>query len=268
LLTILAAACAFAQEPRRVDLKGSIHSDTEVIYHGYVVELIGTVQRETWKSDVMSDGTFVVRDMPDGDYVLRVLTYQGAVLKEEFVSLHGGGSQVDVALPHLDRPAPGGPVSVRELQHPPSAKALRAAAAAQRYSQEGERGKAVEELQKAIRLSPDFAAAHSNLGAEYIRLKEYAAARQEIRRALEIAGWNALDLCNLAFVDAAEQRFPEAIEEAKAALRTDPSNGNAHYILGTLLLLDKRTEAEGVRHLQQAAPTVPGAREMLAQLRR
>jgi tetratricopeptide (TPR) repeat protein len=215
----------------------------------------------------MADGTFVVRDLPDGDYVLRVLTYQGAVLKEAFVNVQGPSTMVDVALPHVDRPAPGGPVSVRELQHPPSAKAVRAAAAAQRFSHEGERGKAVEELQKAIRISPDFAAAHSNLAAEYIRMKNYEAARQEIRQSLEIAGPNSVDLCNLAFVDAAEQRFAEAIEEAKAALRADPSSGNAHYILGTLLQLDKRTTAEGVRHLERAAQTVPGARQMLAHLR-
>jgi tetratricopeptide (TPR) repeat protein len=267
LVGAVAVACAFAQEPHRADFNGSIHSDREAIYHGYVVELSGTVQRETWKADVMADGTFVVRDIPNGDYVLRVMTYQGAILKEEFVNVHGTGSTVDVTLPHVDRPAPGGPVSVRELQHPPAARAVRAAAAAQRFSQEGERGKAVEELQKAIRISPDFAAAHSNLAAEYIRMQEYEAARREIERSLEIAGPNAVDLCNLAFVDTSEHRFPQALEEVKAALRADPANGNAHYILGALLLLDQRTSAEGVRHLEQAAQTVAGAREMLARLR-
>jgi tetratricopeptide (TPR) repeat protein len=257
-------ACAFAQEPHKVDFKGSIHSDSELIFHGYVVELSWTAKHETWKSDVMSDGSFVVRDVPDGDYVLRVLTYQGTVLKEQFVNVWGPAGTVDVMLPHADRVVPGGPVSLRELQHPPAAKAVRAAAAAQRLSQEGDHGKAVDELQKAIRISPDFAAAHSNLAAEYIRRKDYPAARQEIQRSLEIAGPNAVDLCNLAFVDTAEHRFPEAVDAVKAALRSDPANANAHYILGTLLVLDKRTADEGIRHLQQAAPTVRGAREMLA----
>jgi tetratricopeptide (TPR) repeat protein len=249
-----------------VDLKGTIHSEKEAIYHGYVVEVSAAAPHQTWRADVMSDGAFVVRDLPVGDYVLRVMTYMGGVVKEQFVSVNGFSSIVEVTLPQAD-PTPGGPVSVRELQHPPAAKAVRAAAAAQRFSQEGERGKAVEELQKAIRISPDFAAAHSNLAAEYIRMREYGPARQEIQRSLEIAGPNVVDLCNLAFVDTAEHRFPEALEEARGAVRADPANDNAHYMLGTLLMLDKRTSAEGVRHLEQAAQTMPGAREMLARVR-
>lgn len=267
LFASLTAVCAFAQEPHRFDFKGAIHSDTEVIYHGYVVELSVPAQHESWKADVMSDGTFAIRDIPEGDYVLHVMTYMGAVLKEEFVSVHGAANMVDVRLPQADRSAPGGPVSLRELQHPPAAKALRAAVAAQRFAQEGENGRAVEELQKAIRISPDFAAAHSNLAAEYIRMKDLAAARQEIQRSLEIAGPNAIDLCNLAFVDTTERKFPQALDEVKAALRADPSNANGHYILGTLLLLDPKTAEEGIKHLERAAQTMPGAREMLAHLR-
>ena len=266
LVASLTAVCAFAQETHRFDFKGAIHSDTEVIYHGYVVEISAMAQHESWKADVMSDGTFVIREIPDGDYVLRVMTYQGAVLKEEFVSVHGVASMVEVRLPHAERTVPGGPVSLKELQHPPAAKALRAAVAAQRFAQEGENGKAVEELQKAIRISPEFAAAHSNLAAEYIRMKDYGAARQEIQRSLAIAGPNAIDLCNLAFVDTMEYNFPKALEEVKAALREDPANANGHYILGTLLLLDQRTKEEGVRHLEQAAQSLPGAREVLAHL--
>ena len=84
---------------------------------------------------------------------------------------------------------------------------------------------------------------------------------------MEITGPNAVDLSNLAFVDTAERRFAEALEDARAAVRADPSNAGAHYILGTLLLLDQRTMAEGVRHLEQAAPAVAGAREVLERVR-
>jgi anti-sigma-K factor RskA len=61
-----------------------------------------------------------------------------------------------------------------------------------------------------------------------------------------------------------EQNFPKALQEVRAALREDPANGNGHYILGTLLVMDPRMVEEGMRHLQQASQTVPGAREMLA----
>ena len=163
--------------------------------------------------------------------------------------------------------APGDPGYVIDVSGAGVLASSHAPAAAQRFSQEGEDGKAVEELQKAIRISPDYAAAHSNLAADYIRMKDYGEARREIQRALEIAGPNAVDLCNLAFLDTAEGRMPQALENVKAALRADPANANGHYILGTLLLLDKRTAEEGVRHLEQAAQTVPGARLMLSKLR-
>jgi len=261
------AVCASAQDPQKAELRGSLRSDVEVMFHGYMVEVSSVVQHQSWKADVMSDGTFALRDVPPGDYVLRVTTYQGAVLKEEFVSMHGVSSNVDVILPKQERAAPGGPVSLRQLQNPPAAKAIRLAAAGQRFAHDGEDRKAVEDLQKAIQISPDFAAAHSNLAVEYIKLKQYPAARHEIQKALSIAGPNAVDLCNLAFIDTAENRIPQAIDEVKAALREDPNNPNGHYILGTLLLLDRRTAAEGVQHLEQAAPNVAGARQMLAHLR-
>src|SRR5215472_16546401 len=111
LVFSLPLACAFARAPHKYDFKGAIHSETEVIYRGYVVELSSMALHETWKTDVMSDGTFLVRDIPDGDYLLRVTTYQGAVLKEEFVSVLGVASTVEVLLPAVERTAPGGPVS-------------------------------------------------------------------------------------------------------------------------------------------------------------
>ena len=117
-------------------------------------------------------------------------------------------------------PRPGGTVSIRELLHPPARKAVEAAAAAQKFAGSGNYRKAVEQLQKAIRISPEYAAAHSNLAVEYIHLKDYARARAEVERALEISGPNAL-----AYLNATEHRYPEAIEAAKAALRADPADG-------------------------------------------
>ena len=266
LVTVMAFALG-AQEPATMEVRGTLHSDRVVYFHDYVVELSAISQHDKWRVDVMGDGTFLLRDVPAGDYVLRVLTYGDSVLKEEFVSVREHATVLDVAMPQEERAAPGGVISVRELQHPPAAKAVEAAARAQRLEGAGETQKAIEVLRKAIRISPDFAAAHTNLAAAYIRTGDYAGARREIARSLEIAGPNAVDLCNLAFVDTAERRYGDAVETARAALRADPGSGNAHYILGTLLLLDRRTEAEGLRHLEQAAPAVVGARQALRRWR-
>lgn len=267
---LLGCACvrAGAQDQQEIEIRGTVHSEPDVLLHGYVVEITQLAGlHESRRTDVNSDGTFTMRNVPAGDYTLSVMTYQGGVLKQEFVTVRDRPTVLDVTLPHDDHARPGGPVSVRELQHPPARKAVEAAAAAQKFARAGNQAKAVEQLQKALRISPDFAVAHSNLAVQYIRMREYERARREIQEALVIAGPNAVDLCNLAFADAVEQRLPEAFEAVRAALRADPGYANAHYVLGSLLILDRQTAPEGIRHLEQAAPTIPGAREMLRHVR-
>ena len=269
ILMLCAFRWAGAQDAQAVEVRGTVHSQQPTFLEGYVVEIRDlTPQHQTWRADVNIDGSFVLRNVPRGDYVLCVLNYRGGEIKQELVSVREAAAPVDVYLPREDRAAPGGRVSVRQLQHPPSRKAVEAAAAADKLARAGDTDRAVEQLRKAIRISPDFAAAHSNLGVQYIRERHWAEARAEIERALAIAGPNALDLCNLAFVDAAEGRYGEAMERARAALRADPAYANAHYVLGALLLMDRRTQEEGIRHLERAAEAVPGAREMLARVRR
>ena len=71
---------------------------------------------------------------------------------------------------------------------------------------------------------------------------------------------------NLAFALAGLQRLPDAIESAKAALRIDRNHAAAHYVLGSLLALDRETRDEGVAHLEVAARTLESARKALARL--
>jgi tetratricopeptide (TPR) repeat protein len=263
---MILCAClpAVAQDPQSIEVKGLVRSENEPFLYGYMVELSGLTSRpEALRADVHSDGSFAVRGVTPGDYLLRVTTSGGGVVKEEFVSVREHATTLEVRLPHADRPGPAGTISVNQLQHPPSARAVQAAATAQRFVASGKQEKALEELRKAIRISPDYAAAHSNLGALYIRMRDYADARPEIERSLAIAGPNAIDLANLAFLEATDQRIPEAVDTARAALRADPANAHAHYLLGTLLLLDRRTVPEGVRHLERAAAQIPSARAAL-----
>ncbi len=264
LMILFACLRAGAQEVQTIEVKGTVHSDEPFLY-GYVVELTGLASRtDTFRTDIHTDGSFDLRGVPPGDYMLRIRGARGGgTVTEELVSVYAHPATLDINLPRAERPGPPETISVRQLQHPPSPKALEAAASAQKFVESGKNEKALEQLRKAIRLSPDFAAAHSNLGALYIRMGDSAAARPEIEQSLAIAGPNAIDLTNLAFVDACDRRLREAVEHARAALRADPSNTHAHYVLGALLVLDRRTAAEGIRHLQRAAEEIPSARAAL-----
>jgi len=76
-------------------------------------------------------------------------------------------------------------------------------------------------LEKAIKLSPDFAEAHTNLAAQYMRLSEFEKAYEQARIGLEIAGPNIRDLTNLAAAEWALGRSIEALDHARAALHLD-----------------------------------------------
>ncbi len=264
---ILFAASAGAQEPQMANVKGRLHSETDRILYGYVIELeqLGS-HGEIVRADVESDGDFGFRNIPVGEYVLRITNFHGEAISQQFVSIHEKTASVDVRLPASPPKPTGATISLAELRHPPARKAVDACAAAQRFSESGHYDRAAGELEKAVRISPDFAPAHSNLGVQYLRMRRYDEARTEIQRSLEIVGPNPRDLANLSFAMAGLWRLPEAIESAKGALRLDRENAAAHYVLGSLLALDRETRGEGRAHLEVAAKTLASAREALERL--
>jgi tetratricopeptide (TPR) repeat protein len=178
------------------------------------------------------DGSFTLRRVPYGDYQLIVADGAGDPVHQEFITISGITAPITITLRGIDRPQrPGGPVSLSQLQHPPAKKAFQAMQAAQRFSQSGDHEKAEVELQKAVRISPYFADALTNLAVQHIYMKRYGEAQAELSRALEIAGPNPLILTNLAATECALDRATEAIRYARAALQLEPDYPQARYIL-------------------------------------
>ena len=119
-------------------------------------------------------------------------------------------------------------ISLTELMHPPDKKAVRAFQAHRVLSSPGKYDAAAMELEKAIRVRPQFAAAHGNLGVQFYRMGRYEESAAATARAVEIGGTDPLRLCNLAIAEARLQRYEEAAKSARAALRLSgghPSNG-------------------------------------------
>jgi tetratricopeptide (TPR) repeat protein len=261
--------CAGAQEVRTSTLKGRLHADDRAVILGYVIEMEESRSHgEIVRADVESGGDFTFRQLPFGDYVLRITTYQGEPVAQQFVTIQERMAVLDIQLPRRPATPTGGTVSLSQLRHPPAAKALAAFAAAQRFAESGHYDRAAEELQKAASISPEFAPAHANLGVQYLRMRRFDDARAEIERALSLGGPNPRDLSNLSFAFAALQRVPEAIEAARAALRLDRQNAPAHYLLGSMLVMSPETRGEGVAHLEVAAKSMQSARQALEALER
>jgi hypothetical protein len=72
-------------------------------------------------------------------------------------------------------------------------------------------------------------------------------------------------LCNMAYAQYALHRYGEGTRTAREALRLDPSYAQAHYLLGSFLVVDRRPE--GLRHLEAAARSMPAAQAELERAR-
>jgi tetratricopeptide (TPR) repeat protein len=262
---------AWSQTPETIaNVKGELHSDKPVYFPDFWIEL-GAVDRasDTHRQPVQFDGSFQLRDIRAGQYVLRVTSLNGDPVHQELVNVFPQAGPLNVRLPGpSQKPSMPGTISVTQLRHPPSRKAFQAVASAQRYSEDGKPEKAAAELEKAIRLSPEYADAYNNLAVQYMRMGRLQEACDLLTRAVAIAGPSALLLSNLAYAQRQLKRFPDAIASARASLRLDSSSPQAHLILGSTLALDPRTRAESIPHLERAAETLPSARAILEQVRR
>jgi tetratricopeptide (TPR) repeat protein len=102
--------------------------------------------------------------------------------------------------------------------------------------------KAEEELREAIRINPNYAEAHNNLGILLTELKRYDEAEEEYRKAIKINPKLAEAHNNLGFLLAELKRYEEAEKEYRKAIKINPKPADAHYNLGILLAELKRYE--------------------------
>jgi tetratricopeptide (TPR) repeat protein len=188
-----------------------------------------------------SDGRFHFNQVPPGNYSVRVINGPGEQpLVEQSQQINQFNAPLTLDLPEQPTSKPvSGTVSLRQLQHPPSKKALRAFIDSQRYSEAHDMSNAVAKLEEAIRIAPDFREAHINLGVQYARAKRYPDALAQLQTALEIGPREAMIYANLAWVHAALQQFPEAESLARKALALEPGNASAQYLLKHTLAHEK-----------------------------
>ena len=220
--------------------------------------------------DVHGNGNFEFRDIPSGDYVLRVTDGRGLTVCQQLVTIREQAPDLGIRLPEReshDAGAGASTVSVRQLMHPPNRKAVQAFQSALRLSAAGKYEDAVSELERAIRISPEFAAAHTDLAVQHFRLGRFEEAAAESSRAIEIGGPDPLNLSNLASAQARLHRFAEAEKAARAALRLDSGYLKADLVLGFILADEPATRGEGIRHLEKAAAEFASARQALEQIR-
>jgi len=257
----------FPQEEAPV-LAGEVTGAPEGLIRGFAVELDDMAgQRVAGPADVQPDGAFEFRHVPCGEYIVKLETSFRELVNQDFVNVRATNEPLVIQWPKkaAARPPSGG-VAAARLQHPPAKKALQAFLAAQNFSNAGRYEDAARELERAVAISPGYADAHSNLGAQYMRLGRYEEGIAEIGEAMRIGTPSAVDLANLACGQYELHRYDEGLLSARAALLADPTGQSAHFIMGLLLVRDRRTLREAIHHLEMA-DSIGSARAVLEQAR-
>jgi tetratricopeptide (TPR) repeat protein len=90
---------------------------------------------------------------------------------------------------------------------------------------------AIVSYKKVLKLNPDYAPAHINLGTLYYSQSDYELAEEHYRKAIECDPRYALAYFDLGNVLDETQRLDEAIASYKIALQFAPTYADAHYNL-------------------------------------
>ena len=97
---------------------------------------------------------------------------------------------------------------------------------------QGQADAAIAELREAIRLKPDLAEAHNNLGLAFSAQGQHAAALAEFREAIRLKPVNPVAHNSLGTELSDQGQADAAIAEFRAAIRLNPDYFPAHYNLG------------------------------------
>jgi len=105
-----------------------------------------------------------------------------------------------------------------------------------KLASKGNSAAAIEHLQRAIVLYPDFIAAHNNLGAQYLKHQQLDRAAEQFRLVLEKKPKYFNSIFNLALVMLEQQDYLSAIAQLNQAIAIDGTRAAAQMLLGIALL--------------------------------
>jgi tetratricopeptide (TPR) repeat protein len=121
---------------------------------------------------------------------------------------------------------------------------------------QGRLQEAIEHLQAALKIEPDYADAHYNLGSAFARLGDLEKGIYHFNETLRLEPKNLKALNNLGVALVLQGRVNEAIKHLEAALKIKPSDADLHNNLG-FALMDQGELDAAVEHLSRALALDP-----------
>ncbi len=184
-----------------------------------------------------SHGYFEFHNVPKGSYYIRVrlkgfenVNYAVDVPGTPYVFVFLNGSAQSARGPA----ALGGNrvVDIRQLTLNIPKQAIKEYENAVQELKDQNTQRAVERLEKSIKLAPDFYDAHLRLGQEYRKAGGLDAAEKELTRAFELNPREVAPLIQLGEIYLDRSNFERAADVLSQASRIEPGSAIAHYALG------------------------------------
>jgi tetratricopeptide (TPR) repeat protein len=257
LLAISALVAQNGMDSRGIPVRGEI-SSTGPVLSSWTVELRPLGSGIPATTTVAGDGSFEFRSISPGTHQLRIVGTDGQAVYEETVVIQGPGQVLSVRIPapaNANRAA-GATVTYQQLSHKVPPQAQKAFDKGEQAAAKGSYELAAESFRAALKLDPEFADAYNELGAAETALNDLPHAAEEFQKAIDLAPDHRLALPNLAIVLAKMQKYHEAGEVARRALKIVPGACDVHYILAASILMEQGYTDEVLDHLLRAAPQV------------
>ena len=100
----------------------------------------------------------------------------------------------------------------------------------------GDRKRAIEELNKALGIYPNFMSALTELGVQYMELRQWDKATEALRKAIKISPDAFYPHLNYGIVLVQVKNYKDATSELRFAVQKDGTSAVAHFYLGRALV--------------------------------
>lgn len=185
------------------------------------------------------DGAFRFTSLTPGDYTIVVDAGPQYDKARESVSIYReastGGRSIQVAIQMYPRVDASNPLFANIPQNALSLYQKGSAAA-----RKGDAKAAVESLSAAVALHPNFPIALSELGSQYLLLKQWDKAGETFEALLKLKPDDVAGHLNLGIVDFNKKKMEDAETHLRKALELKSAGPAAHYYLGLIFISTKR----------------------------
>jgi tetratricopeptide (TPR) repeat protein len=266
LLVLFSAVIATAQQS--YNISGELTAEDSTGFDQFTVEVVTVGSHSAVaRAFVTSSGRFEIRSLAPGTYRLEVKDGAGDIVMQDSLVPSQLTSNIRLTVPsRLPKSTPiAGVISAASLNHKTPRKALNQMAIAQTYKNSGDHPKAIEHLLLAVEIDPKSAEAHTNLGAEYGRIGNYLAAREQFTTIIQLGLRGSPQYCNLAVAELGLNETETAESSLRTALAVDSRYPQANYLMGKILAERPDRYDDAIRFLRLAAPELPAANLVLAQ---